>query len=463
MTNFTSPVTRLGSKPATLFFAMFLICGLLFILLTPPYQMPDEPAHFMRSVQILQGQWRPQPDTPQSVFPAVLEPDVKAVSYMPFNKDTRFSLAQLREQISNSPRFTAENFSTQKTKAESEAACFFTTTAYSPVPYIPLTAAVFFAQVFALKAIYALYLARLAGLLCAALLITTGFELIRRHYSDREAGLYAMAAFIPMQLALAACASADSMTNALAFLATGLGLALYAKDGKPDRRLRAAFITVSALLGLCKYIYLLIPLALELGILLKDPRRRLAGAITLFIVTLAPAAVWSHMSSGILIAKSQAQAAFVKEHPLQFLKIAAETLVGFKFYIRSITASFGWLDAPAHAAPILSYFGAILGAGLLYTRKTALPRVAAWLGMTGLMLTIMLGCYLAFTPAGLDNVIGVQGRYFLPGIALFLLALPALIQLTEHGMKIAHGVIATLWLTLMFASLYGAIWKRYWS
>lgn len=456
-------VTHLFYKPAALFFTLFLLCGLLFILLTPPYQMPDEPAHFMRSVQILQGKWRPQPDTPQSVFPAVLEPDVKAVSYMPFNKDTRFSLAKLREQINNSPRFTAANLSAEKTKTESEAAYFFTTTAYSPVPYIPLTVAVAFAQLFTFKAIYALYLARLTGLLCAALLITAGFELIRRHYSDREAGLYTIAAFIPMQLALAACASADGMTNALAFLATGLGLALYAKGEEQARGLRAAFITVSALLGLCKYIYLLIPLALELGILLKNPRKRLPGAFALFAATLIPAAAWSHMSSGILIAKSQTQAAFVKEHPLQFLKIAAETLVGFKFYIRSITASFGWLDAPAHAAPILAYFGAILGAGLLYTRKTVLPRGAAWFGITGLLLTVMVGCYLAFTPAGLDNIIGVQGRYFLPGMALFLLALPPLIRLTEHGMKIAHGVVAALWLTLMFASLYGAIWKRYWS
>ncbi|MDD4005366.1 MAG: DUF2142 domain-containing protein [Elusimicrobiaceae bacterium] len=450
------------SREGWLFFFAFFASGLFFAALTPPYQMPDEPAHFMRSFQLVRGDWLPRPDTPDTLFPSALEPDVKAVNYLVFKEDTRFSLPQLKTLVKNSPPLSADNFAATKRRADSDVALYFNTTAYSPVAYLPLSAGVLAARILSLKAIYALYLARLASLLCAAIFITIGFEIIKKRFSERESLLYAVAAFIPMHIALAACASTDGVTNTLAFLATAQGLAMLATADKTTGGERFAFIMTSVLLGLCKYIYLVIPFVLELAYMQRDMKKRWPGSLFLIAAALLPAAGWSMAAAGILVGKSQGQAAYVLAHPFLMLAAMGKLILSFS-YLRGMIGSFGWLDAPASKFSIFAYLAAMLAAAVTFKSETGLPRKTIWAGLALLLFVILLGCYVAFTQVGLDVIVGVQGRYFLPGMALFLIAAPELVKLSERGIKILKSAVATVWLYLMYSSLYGAVWKRFWS
>ncbi|HQR46192.1 MAG TPA: DUF2142 domain-containing protein, partial [Thermoanaerobaculia bacterium] len=49
---------RPSLSPAAIFLAVALPAGLLFAVLTPPFQVPDESAHFFRAFQMAEGTFR---------------------------------------------------------------------------------------------------------------------------------------------------------------------------------------------------------------------------------------------------------------------------------------------------------------------------------------------------------------------------------------------------------------------
>ncbi|MFA5162190.1 MAG: DUF2142 domain-containing protein [Elusimicrobiales bacterium] len=425
--------------PAKVFFAGFVLCGLFFIALMPPYQTPDEPAHLLRACRMLQGEILPAAGAPHGAF----VPEVKAVSYLPWQMNARFSLEKLREIIKTSPPLDARAAALPSADPKDEAEKFFTPTLYSPAAYAPVIAA--------------LVAAKLFSLLSAAAVFAAGFAVVSRAFTARERLLYAVAAFLPMNIHQSAACSADGVTLSLSFLATALGLAMFASDeeGKPH----ALFLCVSALLGLCKYVYIVIPFALETAWLLKAPAKRIARAAGFAAAVIVPAALWAAVVNGYMphVGVPAEQAGRLL-HPLAAFAAALKTCFRCS-YMQGLIANFGWYDAPAPRFNIQLYFCAMLITASAYSARAALPHLAGWAAIICLYCAIMLLQIIAPFIGG-----DAQGRYFLPMMPLLLLSVPRFIKLSERGMRLLCAFTAAHWLYFfLYACLYSAVWSRYWS
>jgi uncharacterized membrane protein len=116
-----------------------------------------------------------------------------------------------------------------------------------------------------------------------------------------------------------------------------------------------------------------------------------------------------------------AQIHWLLGEPSRFLIIAAAFGEHIVAYTVEFIGFFGWLTIPLPLGVYLCAIAALaLNAGLLRADRTATVVEAVWSAAVFLATAYLVGLaqYLTWTPVGAVDVMGVQGRYFLPGIAL---------------------------------------------
>ena len=208
--------------------ALGLAGGLLLVFVTPPFQVPDEPAHFFRAYQIATAAAaEPGPGGGGLGFmlPASLPRLVNfCVAGVAFHPDRRLPPGLLP--------------AAWRLPLEPERRIFLpagSLTSYTAVPYLAAAAVVAAGRLLVLPPLALLYLARLGNLAAALALSWTAVRL-----APVQRWLLALLALTPMAMFERSSASADALTNALPLLLLSciLSLAL--------RRLPAAVAASSA-------------------------------------------------------------------------------------------------------------------------------------------------------------------------------------------------------------------------
>ena len=74
--------------PARAVLVLGALCGLAFVLVTPPFQVPDEPVHALRAYQISEGSFIPSAGG-VAVLPASLERVREPFGEIPFHPGAR--------------------------------------------------------------------------------------------------------------------------------------------------------------------------------------------------------------------------------------------------------------------------------------------------------------------------------------------------------------------------------------
>jgi len=118
----------------------------------------------------------------------------------------------------------------------------------------------------------------------------------------------------------------------------------------------------------------------------------------------------------------------VKTYPLQVLELIRINLAEFwPDYLRTMIGVLGWIDAymPVWIVPTFVCF--LLLAGLsssdLRPSLSVVERVV-FIGLAaGTVVSVALGIYLSGMPTGIQTLLGIQGRYFLPIVPLVLIAI----------------------------------------
>ena len=398
------------------------IFGLLFggglVFLSPPFSTPDELAHFFRAYHCSQGKLyacKRDGQTGDDLPSSLTETYVAIADHAKNDEQFEISWARIEKAagISLDPqrrRFTA----------------FSNMALYSPVPYLPQSAAMWAARPWGPAPLTMLYLARLANLLVYLLLATTAVRVAPIHKWT-----LALVALVPMSVYLAASLSADAMTLGLSLLVFAATLNLASGNERPSRRSLLAMGLLLVLLALSKQAYLglaglffLIP-----GKKFSGPGRRWLIAALLIGLPLAISAAWTYSCRGLYVpalwfVDPQAQFHWILKHPWSYASVVGKALYKWDDYSLMIGV-FGWLG-PHLLHWIRDTYWVALGLTAVLDGGKPLPlgfrAKAVAFGTYAFTFAVMATfVYLSWEKVGFTSIGGIQPRYFLPIVPLVLL------------------------------------------
>ncbi len=406
-------------RPAAgLFLLLALPAGLLLLVLTPPYQVPDEPGHLFRAFQLAEGRLlaEARDGMPGGTLPLSLV--ASADAFLPTQPAAPRAelLARLKAELSRPLAGSDRGFVP------------FASAAYSPVPYLPAVAAIAIGKAFSAPPLVLLYAGRLATLVAATLLHALALAVapvFRRPL--------ALLALLPMAAFLRSGLSADPVTNGLAFLFLALVLRLATREEyAPSSETRKLAVAASVALALCKGYALLLPLLLLVPQRAPGRRRLAWGAVVLggtaalgWALAVRTLPVPPRLDAAV---DPGAQLRTMTGSPEVFVSCLGRELAAHGLrYGRELVGQLGWLDVRLPVGVLLALAAALLvlvladeHAGLRLARSWRL-RTLSVLAVSALF--VFGAMFVAWTPAGAAGIEGVQGRYFLPFAppALFLL------------------------------------------
>jgi uncharacterized membrane protein len=453
---------RFPLSPDRFFLLVALLVGGALVFVTPPFQVPDEPAHFFRAWDVSEGRlmrWeqtgRGGSELPASVagLAAVLLGDT------PGHPERKVAVSQIRAGL----RVPLD-------PGNRVPVYFPNSVLYTFVPYVPQALVIVAGRAVDASPLVTFYGARLAAFLVSTLL--TAFA-IRRAPSFRW--LLALLALTPMALFQRSSVSADALTIASAFVLGALAARLAWGPEIPDRERRRDFLLLTAAavaLCLCKPAYVLLAAAV-----LLIPARRLPGGRR------APALLPCGLAVGLAFAAAMANGRLTEvelrpgvgvnaaaqihdatREPFRFLGVVArDYLVHADRYLAQLVGQLGWLDVKLPLVFLALYLVFLVAFGLLDGEGV---RIEPWqrgllaLMVTGTLLLLSAAQYAIWTPYRASYLEGLQGRYYMPvvPVAVWLLHLrprriPALAAATEGRLGWAAAGLTAVSAVVTFYSL----------
>jgi hypothetical protein len=406
--------------PVILMLLLGALGSIPLVILTPPFQVPDEVQHFYRAFQLSDLRIRAEvqngisggmlPDSlPELVKSSVETRD--GVYYPP----TPSPLSKTLKLASIPLNGSARRFYTFPGSAY-----------YSPLPYFPQVLGITVGRWLGLAPLYLLYLGRLFN--CLASLVLVGLAV---YFMPVAKELVMVVGLLPMSLYLYASLSPDAAVIACALLFTALAISASADRGWSTWELVIA-AAAAAVFCSVKPTYVPITLAgIVPGIFRRDQTARVIRSHAIVLaVALGVTVGWlllakSTMTSPLGGGHPSLQLSVVLHHPIVFIRAVVHTLeipVMLEWY-RGAIGWFGWLTVPlqpllANLLPFAMFLIAWkLGTGDGIERPTlcALWYLALSIESSVLVVAAM---YLMSAHVGQNRVIGVQGRYFIPVLVL---------------------------------------------
>jgi uncharacterized membrane protein len=305
-----------------------------------------------------------------------------------------------------------------------------------------------------LPALTVFYLCRLAGLLSYVILVWLAIRLI-----PFGKWILLVLAASPMALFQAATISTDAISNGIGFLFIG-GCLRAAQFKEIGWRECGNLIFLILLLFLAK---LNLPLILLPFLLIPASKFTEKGMYAFLLATTAillvvEVAGWNMLTAAHLDplmaneANLTAQLLYIVGHPFIFLQTILKD-----FIINGLVYFQGWINGYGYfywtPPQIVSLFFLLgLGSALLsgpapdqVDKKSHI--VFIFLFVAGYLATI-LSLYVSFTPVGLDEILGVQGRYFIPLALLPFLSISSLLGTKKTTVSSPKWVVSFLAIAL---------------
>ena len=420
----------LVSRPDRFLLVAGLLFGLGLATVTPPFQVPDEPAHFYRAYRVSEGRLDliPPPNSAGVDLPVNVLAITDLRGDLPFHPEKKIA-----------PEAVLAAFRLPLEPDRRGPAWFPNTLQYPFVPYVPQALGIAFGRLFGAPPLVLLYLARLANLIAGTLMVAFA---VRRLPAFRW--LAVMVALTPMALFLRASASADVTSAGAAFLLVGAAARLAWGEG-PARRSDLVLLAASTVV-LCASKAVYFPLAF-LAFLIPSARfpegwrarfllmqASLTLAVTAYAITVSRV-VGSINVSPAVDASRQIRAALAD--PLGFLGIVAmDYALHAHRYAGQLLGKLGWLDTKLPTPFLLVYLAVLLG--LLFVDTSPRIEIRPWqrASIAAVILTTMVlisaSQYALWTPYGAKFIEGLQGRYYSPLVPAAVWAL--------HGRRWAERI-----------------------
>lgn len=446
-------------SPETSFLWIGFFAGLLFLVITPPFQVADESRHFVRAYDISEEilynlGWIPSHER----LPASAVAAIETMEYMRFDPSAKTTLSHTLSLM------------TDRLEPEKRAA-YAETAAYSPVSYLPQIALILPFRLLGINAVITLYAARFCALL---FWLAVTYWAIRKLPVAKH--LLFFIALLPMTVFQAGSLSADCIALSLSFLLVAYYLHVAHRATCVNRRTMLLMSGLGGMLTAAKLVYA--PL-IGLHFLIPPSKFRsrrsylLSFALTVLVCMVTLVSLYENfltpffepsqtaVSGDAVEATPYPQLNFLLADPLNGLRMAAAT--GAKFgrtYMDGFVGLLGW-----SCASLPSYLYVLTIVMLLLTALTTDSRwvIRSWhkLLFVGISLLITATICLALsTDTGLNNkptllLLGIQGRYFTPFAPLLgLLAVNRSRQMNRFGRYVRVAVLPFVIFLLLNAFYY---------
>ena len=447
-------------KPEKFFVLTASLFGILLVFLTPPLQGPDEQAHFAQVYRYSEGKASPVSDLPKGLVgmykTVFYEDDIR------FMSNEKYELGRTKHALLKVPL-------EQSVRVDGIP---YGGTVYSPIVYLPQIATVALGRLLDFPAIVLLYLARLASL---AAFVSLMYLAIR--FIPFAKWPIAIVGLLPMSVFSASMVSSDAITTGASALFIAFVLSVFVSKNSLNRGRTILLAAVTILVSMTKLVsVVLLPLLLLL-VFKKykntNRTRNILITISIMLCGVVAAFIWQ----AIAPATSDGVNSSIPQHviPAEQIKLMIQAPQKFLFALwntyfytwgdsiyYSLIGTLGWVDTP------MSIFFVLLGYTMLTLTflanreedsrilgKLSKKSRIILIGVTALYIgAVNAAMFIFYTPVDYNIIVGLQGRYFIPG--LFLLAILLInqnqIQIKQRLYRVLITAIPVL--LLIVSSVY---------
>jgi uncharacterized membrane protein len=399
--------------------------GLLFLFITPPFQVPDEPNHFYRAWQISEGGFISvkQDKRVGGYLPSSLENVSQPFFHLIWAKDMKTKDIDISGILKTPLNYGEKKFYD-----------FNNTAMYSPVCYLPAAFTISILRVFNTPPLYAFYGARLTTLFFWIILVYYAIKIIPVYK-----WLFSFLALLPMSLFINMSISADVVTNAVCFLFIAFVLNCAYDDNPFNKRRLLLLLLLVFLLVSVKSIYA--PLILVLFIIPKNKFKSKKDHFLKLVLLLFSAFIFSGAWNALLNplyvsyedynpdfrngaalvngANMPKQIDYVLHHGFYIADVLLRSFkVSFDMYFKGYIGTFGWLDTQLPWWFINCAYLLIVLIALF--EKDSSIRISWWqkcMMASAFLITwllVFLSQHLIWNLVGGDRILNIQGRYLIP-------------------------------------------------
>jgi len=406
-------------KPENLYIVLGLIFGLIFVIITPPFQAPDEPYHFYRAYQISDLQILSQPkfstedqiETAGGYLPISIGNTVHKYQNIMFQPAEKHIYTDTIKRLNDSLNLQEKVFT-----------AFPASAVYTPIPYIPQAIGISIGKVFNLSPLLLMYLGRIFNLL---------FIIVTIYYAIKIIPFFKwtllLLSSIPLSMFIFSSLSADVLTIGVSYFFIAYVLHISRRASfilKPKNYLLLSLLVLALVLS--KSGYSLLP-----ALLLIIPNKTYGNIYKkvlfigiLAVISLILLVIWTNATEAFYISTTKSsQLEFIANNPLQYLKIFLATY----YYdglsrLQQMAGSLGWLDSTISGLFHFLPFLIITILTVLYEQRKVIPlnllqKLIIFLISLGTIFIISTTLFI-FWDGNTDNSIELQGRYFIPILPL---------------------------------------------
>jgi len=449
--------------PLRVFFILGGGFGILFGLVTPPFQVPDEYQHFLHAYHLSQGKLRAAVVNGYvgGYFPSsLLQFDLTLNYAVAANPKNKQKLQDLWIQ------FTKPLNPDQRTFL-----VFSDTARYASPAYIPQALGISLGRWLEAPPVVVFYLGRLTNGLTWFFLIWYALKL-----TPIYKWVMAVLVLTPMSLFQAASVSVDGLTNGIAFLI--ISSILYLALG-PIRRVERRHIVLLSglvfLLAFTKQIYILLS-----GLYFMIPakkfdgrRRQIMAALPIFLIGLCAFMLWqgiygelypSGRADGSVTFSPRDQLAFIFEHPGDYFEIIVFTAKRELFlWLAMFVGILGWIDTVLPTAVYYTFFPFLLAVALWDTHPQIVlslsGKLVALVVFALVFIALLTSLYLYWNRLQAPLIQGLHGRYLTPVSLLAVLPFYRSIKQRNPSFFLERGVF--IYLSLILLVTVWALINRY--
>jgi uncharacterized membrane protein len=393
-------------EPRRFFLVAALLGGLVFVFVTPPFQVPDEPAHFYRAYDVSEGQFLMAGENGKKgrPLPASLRTLVRIlVDDVPFHPEKKIQ-----------PGTWKRAREVQLQPEEVERISPPSSLQYSAVPYLPQAAGIAVGRWIGASPLALVYCARTANLFAAVGLIYFAICQLPGYR-----WLAVLLALTPMAMFLRSSVSADAGITAIAYLLTAtiakIAFGATPMHGRWDFGL---LVVLSVSLCLTKPVYFPLVLAAFVIPPSRIPIQR-PGFVLLAVLVFSIGAVTmtlaiSQPSVDGISARIDSLADEILTTPFDlFGRIVVDYVLHAPRYGAEFIGRLGWLDTPLPLVLLGFYLAFLIGCTVIDSGSRA--EVTPWQRLV--LATVIAASLMAISTAMYfinGRMAGIQGRYFHP-------------------------------------------------
>jgi uncharacterized membrane protein len=457
-------------QPDQFFFVCATLFGLIFLVLTPPFQAPDEINHFYRAYQIAdrhliaeQRDQRVGGEIPQSLVS--LASDFRWLTWT--------------ASQGTSASYIWHKFETPLDAGNRQFVDFPNTAMYSPVSYAPQAAVLWYLKPFQLSPLSLFYWTRLATLI---------FWVFALYFTIQILPVYKWAftllAMLPTSVFINMSISADVVTNALAFFSIAYALKLAYEEPVVSRKQFMVLCLLTFLLASVKIVYtpVLLVVLLIPKVKFGTKRQYYSKVVALAAIGLATAVFWSMIMKGLYLPYHQYNPAFrgdaslmdcadmyqqtnnMLSHGFYLVKVFVHSLIeSSDRYYRGFIGTFDWQDTYLPSIFIPLAYGVIVLIFLIDGKKeikvTAAQKGILLAGFFSIVFLVLLTQHLIRDCVGGDLIYSIQGRYFIPAAPLLLFAF----YNTKFSYEKWVAPVVTVFTVVAFIVSFVVLYQRYYT